>query len=177
MLEHELGLVAVCELATRTEVLVTTGAHWTSTLMGCQLLLVWHADVLLPHARPFDNTCPGIRRFKAHKALLAAKENRRVVRQYNKLATTLVKYEALYHGAWLKRIEHSRSALHSALIVHHPRTGAPGTAPHVPRFSCQGQWLLHLTGAGAARKSPVSMGSGGSVHMACTCIGIGRLAA
>ena len=162
MLEHELGLVAVCELATRTEVLVTTGAHWTSSLMGCQLLLIWHAYILLPHARPCDDTCPGVRRFKAHKALLAAKENRRVVRQYNKLATTLVKYEALYHGAWLKRIEHSRSALHSALIVHHPRTGAPGTAPHVPRLSSQGQRLLRLTGAGAARNFPVSMGSGGS---------------
>ena len=92
-----------------------------------------------------------------------------MVRQYNKLATTLVKYEALYHGAWLKRIEHSRSALHSALIVHHPRTGAPGI-PHVPSFSCPAQQPLHPTGTGAAGKCPVSMGAGGSVHLAHTYI-------
>ena len=63
------------------------------------------------------------RRFAAHKALLAAKDSKRVVKQYNKLATVLVKFEALWHAAWLKRVEQSRTALHAVLIVRHPRTG------------------------------------------------------
>ena len=46
------------------------------------------------------------------------------MRQYNLLATTLVKFEAMWHGAWLSGVEQSRAALHSALIVRHPHTGA-----------------------------------------------------
>ncbi|KAK9841874.1 hypothetical protein WJX81_008571 [Elliptochloris bilobata] len=66
-----------------------------------------------------------MQRFVKHKAMLAAKDSKRVVRQYNRLATTLVKFEALWHSAWLSRVEQSRAALHSALIVRHPQTGKP----------------------------------------------------
>lgn len=73
-------------------------------------------------------TCP--RRFAAHKALLAAKDSKRVVHQYNKLATILIKFEVLWHAAWLKRVEQSHFPLQSALIVRHPQFGAP------PRSCC-----------------------------------------
>ena len=74
--------------------------------------------------RPGRNQSVCVCRFAKHKALLSAKDSKRIVRQYNLLATTLVKFEALWHGAWLSGVEQSRAALHSALIVRHPQTGA-----------------------------------------------------
>ena len=43
-----------------------------------------------------------MQRFARNKALMAGKESKRVIRQYNRVAKTLVEFEALWHAAWLK---------------------------------------------------------------------------
>jgi hypothetical protein len=66
------------------------------------------------------------------------------VRQFNRLATTLVKFEALWHGAWLRSVETSRAALHFALIVRHPQSGA--RRPRAPRSRCTRQAAPRVSG-------------------------------
>ena len=43
-----------------------------------------------------------MQRFAANRSLMAAKESRRTVRLYNRVARALVEFEALWHAAWLK---------------------------------------------------------------------------
>lgn len=43
-----------------------------------------------------------MQRFAANKALMGAKESRRTVKLYNRVAKALVEFEALWHAAWLK---------------------------------------------------------------------------
>jgi len=95
-----------------------------------------------------DSGRPQPRRFAAHKALLAAKDSRRAVRQFNRLATTLVKFEALWHGAWLRSVETSRAALYFALIVRHPQSGArrPWPRARAPCSRCTRQAVRRMSG-------------------------------
>jgi dynein heavy chain len=62
-------------------------------------------------------------RFAANAQLMAARESRRTVRLYNRVARALVEFEALWHAAWLKGIDAHKAGLAAPLLVRHPDTG------------------------------------------------------
>lgn len=62
--------------------------------------------------------------FARNRALMAAKESRRVVRLYNRVARALVEFEALWHAAWLRGVDAQRAGLSAPLLVRRPDGGA-----------------------------------------------------
>ena len=63
-------------------------------------------------------------------ALLAAKESKRGIRTYNRLAQTLMEFEAMWHRAWLHSVDEAKAQLQATLLTQHPDTGKrPGWAP------------------------------------------------
>lgn len=71
-----------------------------------------------------------MQRFAGNKALMAAKESRRVIRLYNRVAKALVEFEALWHAACLKvrfRAAATRSSL-SHIVPLIPATPPPCSA-------------------------------------------------
>ena len=55
---------------------------------------------------------------------MAARESRRVIALYNRVARALVEYEFLWHADWLRRVHAARAALDCTLILKDPATGA-----------------------------------------------------
>lgn len=54
---------------------------------------------------------------------MAAKDSRRVVALYNRVARALVEYEIVWHASWLCSIEAATAALNITLIYQDPHTG------------------------------------------------------
>ncbi|KAL4452763.1 hypothetical protein ABPG75_008425, partial [Micractinium tetrahymenae] len=63
-------------------------------------------------------------RFRQHEAVLAAKDSKRVIRTYNRLAQALMEFEALWHQAWLRGVDNAKAQLQATLLTSHPETGA-----------------------------------------------------
>eukprot|EP00937_MAST-01D_sp_MAST-1D-sp2_P000194 g194.t1 len=64
-----------------------------------------------------------IKRFGADNAVLATDEGQRVVRNFNKLARTLIAFEYLWHDAWVKAIDAAKAGLQATLLIRHPDDG------------------------------------------------------
>nr|Q39575.1 RecName: Full=Dynein gamma chain, flagellar outer arm [Chlamydomonas reinhardtii]7KZM_C Chain C, Dynein gamma chain, flagellar outer arm [Chlamydomonas reinhardtii]7KZN_C Chain C, Dynein gamma chain, flagellar outer arm [Chlamydomonas reinhardtii]7KZO_C Chain C, Dynein gamma chain, flagellar outer arm [Chlamydomonas reinhardtii]8GLV_AD Chain AD, Dynein gamma chain, flagellar outer arm [Chlamydomonas reinhardtii]8GLV_AX Chain AX, Dynein gamma chain, flagellar outer arm [Chlamydomonas reinhar len=58
-----------------------------------------------------------------NKNLLAAKESKKNIKTYNKVAKALIEFETLWHQAWIKSIEQCKAGLAAPLLVQHPDTG------------------------------------------------------
>lgn len=54
---------------------------------------------------------------------MASKDSKRIVRTYNRVATALIEFEALWIQAWTRSIEAAKAGLMATLIVRHPTTG------------------------------------------------------
>ncbi|XP_070548103.1 dynein axonemal heavy chain 8-like [Ptychodera flava] len=61
--------------------------------------------------------------FSAHKNVLASQEARKVIRNYNKMATVLLEFEMLYHRAWVKQVNVVKAGMQAPLLIRHPETG------------------------------------------------------
>lgn len=54
---------------------------------------------------------------------MSAKEAKRIVKIYNKVARALIEFETLWHLAWSKSIDAAKTALQATLIIRHPDNG------------------------------------------------------
>ncbi|XP_065523675.1 dynein axonemal heavy chain 5 [Lathamus discolor] len=61
--------------------------------------------------------------FQQHPAVLQTPDGKRVIRNYNKVAKVLVKFEVIYHRGWLQQIELTKRGLEASLLVKSPETG------------------------------------------------------
>ena len=52
---------------------------------------------------------------KQEPGVLALPESRKVIRMYNRLNYTLVKYQVLYHHAWCKQVEQAKCGKYAVL--------------------------------------------------------------
>jgi len=64
-----------------------------------------------------------MRKFSTNKAIMASKEAKRVVRVYNRVAQTLIKFEMLWVNYFLAKIERDKAGLQATLLVRHPEEG------------------------------------------------------
>lgn len=62
-------------------------------------------------------------RFSANKTLIEAKESKRVIQLYNRVAQALLEFEGLWHQAWLRSVETAKGQLQATLLTCHPQTG------------------------------------------------------
>ena len=62
-------------------------------------------------------------RFSGNTTLMEAKESKRVIQLYNRVAQALVEFEALWHQAWLRSVETAKGQLQATLLTRHPQTG------------------------------------------------------
>ncbi|XP_048577391.1 dynein axonemal heavy chain 5 isoform X1 [Nematostella vectensis] len=60
--------------------------------------------------------------FKTKSDLLKGEEAKRIVKNYNKMASVLVEFELLYHRGWFRAVEAAKSGLYASLLVRHPET-------------------------------------------------------
>lgn len=60
--------------------------------------------------------------FRDNKAITQLGDFGRIVKIYNRLATTLVTFESLWFTQWKARIDQARNGLRATLFVHHPVT-------------------------------------------------------
>ncbi|XP_041462810.1 dynein heavy chain 5, axonemal-like [Lytechinus variegatus] len=63
-----------------------------------------------------------MRAFKAKPEILKTNEAKKLIRNYNKMATVLLEYEVLYHRGWFRAVDNIRSGLQASLLVRHPET-------------------------------------------------------
>lgn len=54
---------------------------------------------------------------------MEAKDSKRAIRTFNRLAQTLLEYQHLWHGAWLRSVEASKAQLQATLLAEHLQTG------------------------------------------------------
>ena len=62
-----------------------------------------------------------MQQFSQSMALTSA-ESRDIVKQYNRLAKTLMKFEALWHQGWCHAVDQAKSCLKASLLVRSPRS-------------------------------------------------------
>ncbi|KFV18927.1 Dynein heavy chain 8, axonemal, partial [Tauraco erythrolophus] len=61
--------------------------------------------------------------FHKKSKILASPEGKAVVRLYNRIAYVLVKFEIVYHNAWMKEISKLQYPLQATIFARHPQTG------------------------------------------------------
>ncbi|RLV98350.1 hypothetical protein DV515_00010875 [Chloebia gouldiae] len=61
--------------------------------------------------------------FQRHPAVLQTPDGKSIIRNYNKVAKVLVKFEVIYHREWLQQIELTKRGLQATLLVKAPETG------------------------------------------------------
>ena len=64
-----------------------------------------------------------MREFEKDQSVLASKEARKVIKQFNRLARTLVAFEYLWYQAWVESVEAAKAGLQATLIIRHPDDG------------------------------------------------------
>ena len=64
-----------------------------------------------------------MRKFASNQAIMSSKEAKRVVRVYNRVAQTLIKFEMLWVNYFLAKIERDKAGLQATLLVRHPEDG------------------------------------------------------
>lgn len=60
--------------------------------------------------------------FRENKTITQLKDYGRIVKVYNKLATTFVTFESLYFVHWKNSLSDVKAGLHATLLVLHPET-------------------------------------------------------
>ncbi|KAJ8415685.1 hypothetical protein AAFF_G00402420 [Aldrovandia affinis] len=60
--------------------------------------------------------------FQQQPGVLSTPEAKRIIRNYNRVATVLLEYEVLYHRGWLRQIEVAKAGLQASLLVKSSET-------------------------------------------------------
>ncbi|EDV25010.1 uncharacterized protein TRIADDRAFT_56504 [Trichoplax adhaerens] len=58
--------------------------------------------------------------FKTKPNILKTDEARRIIRNFNKLASVLMEFELLYHRGWFRAVDAAKSGLQATLLIKHP---------------------------------------------------------
>ncbi|XP_027519572.1 dynein heavy chain 5, axonemal isoform X6 [Corapipo altera] len=61
--------------------------------------------------------------FQRRPTVLQTPDGKRIIRNYNKVAKVLMKFEVIYHREWLQQIELIKRGLQATLLVKAPETG------------------------------------------------------
>lgn len=64
-----------------------------------------------------------MKNFQSNATVLASKESKRIIRNYNKIAKTLVAFEYMWYDAWCKSIATACAGLQATLVIRHPNNG------------------------------------------------------
>lgn len=64
-----------------------------------------------------------MRKFASNQTIMGSKEAKRVVRVYNRVAQTLIKFEMMWVNYFLAKIERDKAGLQATLLVRHPEEG------------------------------------------------------
>ena len=64
-----------------------------------------------------------MRKFAKNTTIMSSKEAKRVVRMYNRVAQTLIKFEMIWVDFFMKKIERDKAGLQATLLVRHPDEG------------------------------------------------------
>lgn len=69
-----------------------------------------------------------------HPDVLESPEAIQTIRQYNQMSKCLIRYEYLYHDAWMKSVDEVRNGLMAPVLVKHPKTKEliPNYDPLIP---------------------------------------------
>lgn len=62
-----------------------------------------------------------MKKFQSNKDTMAMQESRKIIRTYNRVASALVQFEALWHQAWCASISTAKAGLQATLIVENPQ--------------------------------------------------------
>lgn len=54
--------------------------------------------------------------------ILQTADAKKVIKNFNKMASVLMEYEMLYHRSWCRAIESVKSGMHAALLIKHPES-------------------------------------------------------
>ncbi|XP_061675571.1 dynein axonemal heavy chain 5 [Syngnathoides biaculeatus] len=61
--------------------------------------------------------------FQQHTGVLSTPEAKNIIRNYNRVAAVLLKYEILHHQSWMEKVEDARPGLQASLLVRSTETG------------------------------------------------------
>ncbi|KAL2307869.1 hypothetical protein Nmel_000857, partial [Mimus melanotis] len=61
--------------------------------------------------------------FQRHPAVLQTPDGKSIIRNYNKVAKVLMKFEVIYYREWLQQVELTKRGLQATLLVKAPETG------------------------------------------------------
>jgi hypothetical protein len=64
-----------------------------------------------------------MKQFESNQNVLAGKDAKRIIKNYNKVAKTLVAFEYLWYQAWVQSIDQAKAGLQATLIIRHPDDG------------------------------------------------------
>lgn len=84
----------------------------TSPIAGS---IQWSRSLLSRIERP-------MRQFAVHEPLISAKESKKTIKLYNRLAQTFLEFEGLVHAAWVKSADSAVALMHGPVLVQHPIT-------------------------------------------------------
>ncbi|CAK8694917.1 unnamed protein product [Clavelina lepadiformis] len=82
--------------------------------------------------------------FHENKSLVQNKEYHRTVKFYNKLATALVKYEALWYQQWCKSVDHALTGLKISLLKQVNGELMVNADPQILHLIQESKWMLRM---------------------------------
>ncbi|XP_065591804.1 dynein axonemal heavy chain 8 [Cyrtonyx montezumae] len=84
--------------------------------------------------------------FHKNSNILTSPEGKAVVQLYNRIAYVLVKFEVVYHTAWMKEISELRYPLQATVLVRHPQTGKflVNFDPQIPEIIQETKCMIKL---------------------------------
>lgn len=74
-------------------------------------------------ARQLLRRIEGPMEFFERTSVMQLPDSKKIVKLYNKVATTLVAFESLWFDVWCQSVDAARDGLHATLLVRHPATG------------------------------------------------------
>lgn len=77
--------------------------------------IIWARHLLRKIEEPMN-------KFQGNTALLSTRESKKTIRQYNKVARTLIAFEYLWYEAWCGSVDAAKAGLQATLIIRHPQT-------------------------------------------------------
>ena len=60
--------------------------------------------------------------FKQFKTVISTREGKKIIKIYNKVASALIEFEALWHNHWVHKVESLKLNLNAPLLCKHPKT-------------------------------------------------------
>jgi dynein heavy chain len=84
-----------------------------------------------------------MRQFAVHEPLISAKESKKTIKLYNRLAQTFLEFEGLMHAAWVRSADSAVELMHVPVLVQYPSTLQlhVNLDAAVPKVLTEGAWV------------------------------------